>query len=99
MSRTDLEQLATAARPCRAGALGAEPGDGASQARTPLLTVERQRALADTVGKTARAELAKARKRKTAKASGTRMARNHGSSGDRLNDLRPDRDSNAGPTA
>jgi hypothetical protein len=99
MSRTDLEQLATAARPCRAGALGAEPGDGASQARTPLLTVERQRALADTVGKTARAELAKTQKRKSAKASGTRMARDCARLLRVLNDLRPDRDSNAGPTA
>ena len=39
-------------------------------------SAERQRALADAVGATARAELAKSRKRKTAKPSGTRMARN-----------------------
>jgi len=62
-------------------------------------TAERQRALADAVGATAQAELAKSRKRKTAKSSGTRLARN----GVRLlrvvNDLRPDRDSNAGSTA
>jgi len=39
-------------------------------------SAERQRALADEVGKAATAELAKARKRKTAKSSGTRRARN-----------------------
>jgi hypothetical protein len=39
-------------------------------------TAERQRALADTVGATARAELARSKKRETAKSSGTRMARN-----------------------
>lgn len=38
---------------------------------------ERQRALADAVGKAARAELAKSMKCKTAKPSGTRLARNH----------------------
>jgi hypothetical protein len=37
---------------------------------------KRQRALADAVGKAARAELAKSKKRKTAKPSGTRMVRN-----------------------
>jgi hypothetical protein len=37
---------------------------------------ECQRALADAVGTTARAELAKSRKRNMAKRSGTRMARN-----------------------
>ena len=44
-------------------------------------TAERQRALADTVGATARAELARSKKRETAKSSGTRMARNRRSSG------------------
>jgi integrase len=39
-------------------------------------TAERQRALADAVGATAQAELAKSKKRNTAKRSGTRMARN-----------------------
>jgi hypothetical protein len=39
-------------------------------------TAERQRALADAAGKAARAELANSKKRKTAKSSGTRMARN-----------------------
>jgi hypothetical protein len=39
-------------------------------------TAARQRALADAVGETARAELAKSKQRKTAKSSGTRMARN-----------------------
>jgi len=37
---------------------------------------ERQRTLADAVGEAARAELANSKKRKTAKPSGTRMARN-----------------------
>jgi hypothetical protein len=37
---------------------------------------ERQRALADAVGEAARAELANSKKRSTARASGTRMARN-----------------------
>ena len=59
-------------------------------------TAERQRALADAVGETARAELAKFKK---AKASGTRTARNQRSAGKSAKDLRPDRDSNAGPTA
>jgi integrase len=39
-------------------------------------SAERQRALADMVGATARAELVKSKKRKTVKSSGTRMARN-----------------------
>lgn len=39
-------------------------------------SAERQRALADTVGETARAELAKSKPRKAAKPSGTRRARN-----------------------
>jgi integrase len=39
-------------------------------------SAERQRALADVVGATARAELAKSKKRKTVKSSGTRRARN-----------------------
>lgn len=38
--------------------------------------VERQRALADAVAKAARAELAKSKKRTTAKPSGTQKARN-----------------------
>jgi integrase len=147
-----VRRLSGAARPCRAGAPSAEPGDGARQRRraaAPLLTgsplahsnfrnrvwlpalaavgldgvhlhdlrhtgnqltanaganpkelmarmghgseraaliclystAECQRALADAVGATARAELAKSKKRKTAKSSGTRMARNRGSSG------------------
>ena len=38
---------------------------------------KRQRALADAVGKAARAEPAKSKKRKAAKPSGTRRARNH----------------------
>ena len=61
-------------------------------------TAERQRALADIVGETARAELAKSKPKKT-KPSGTRTARNRVRVKDLLNDLRPDRDSNAGPTA
>ena len=39
-------------------------------------SAERQRALADAVGETARAELAKSKPRKAAKPSGTRRARN-----------------------
>jgi integrase len=39
-------------------------------------TADRQRALADAVGATARAELAESKKRKAAESSGTRMARN-----------------------
>jgi hypothetical protein len=39
-------------------------------------TAERQRALADAVGDAARAELAKSKKGKTAKPSGTQRARN-----------------------
>ena len=62
-------------------------------------TAERQRTLADAVGETARAELARSKKPKKAKPSGTRMARNRRSSGVPPVDLRPDRDSNAGPTA
>ena len=38
-------------------------------------SAERQRALADAVGATARAELAKSKRRKTVNSSGTRMAR------------------------
>ena len=37
---------------------------------------ERQRALADAVGESARAKLAKSKKAKTTKSSGTRVARN-----------------------
>jgi hypothetical protein len=62
-------------------------------------TAERQRALADAVGETARAELTKSKKPKKAGPSGTRMARNRRSSSGPPADLRPDRDSNAGPTA
>jgi integrase len=45
-------------------------------------TPARQRALADAVGQTARAELAKSKKRETAKPSGTRRARNRRSAGE-----------------
>ena len=45
-------------------------------------SAERQRALADEVGKAATAELAKIRKRKAAKPSGTRMARKRRSAGE-----------------
>jgi hypothetical protein len=65
-------------------------------------TAARQRALADAVGETARAELAKSKKPgkpKKPKPSGTRMARNSRSAAELAGDLRPDRDSNAGPTA
>jgi hypothetical protein len=48
-------------------------------------TAEGQRALADVVGATARAELAKSKKLKTAKTSGTRRARNRRSSGETAN--------------
>lgn len=62
-------------------------------------TTEHQRALADAVGDAARAELAKSKKRKAAKPSGTRTARNPRSTGGLVSDLRPERDSNARPTA
>jgi integrase len=62
-------------------------------------TAERQRALADAVGEAARAELAKSKKPKKAKPSGTRTAQNRRSAAEPVPDLRPDRDSNAGPTA
>jgi hypothetical protein len=41
MSWIDLKQPTSAARPCRAGAPSAEPGDGARQRRreAPLLTM------------------------------------------------------------
>ena len=62
-------------------------------------TAARQRALADAVGKTARAELARSKKGTAAKPS----ARNGHETAVRplkaVYDLRPDRDSNAGPTA
>jgi hypothetical protein len=78
-------------------------GIGEASPRAALIylhsSAERQRALADEVGKAATAELAKTRERKTAKSSGTRRARNRRSAGRLVNDLRPDRDSNAGPTA
>ena len=64
----------------------------------------RQRALADEVGRMAAAALAKA---KSAEPSGTQRARKQnrpvnppgGSGSTWVNDLRPDHDSNAGPTA
>jgi integrase len=62
-------------------------------------SAERQRALADAVCDAARAELAKRKPRKKTKPSGTRTARNRCSAAEPSNDLRPDRDSNAGPTA
>jgi integrase len=62
-------------------------------------SAERQRTLADAVGSAARAELAKSQNRKSSRPSGTRMARNRRSPGEPPSDLRPDRDSNAGPTA
>jgi len=43
---------------------------------------ERQRALADAVGESARAELASSKKAKTTKSSGTRMARNRRATGE-----------------
>ena len=61
-------------------------------------TAERQRALADAVGDAARAELARSKKGTAAKPSGTQ----HEIAVRRVRvafDLRPDRDSNAGPTA
>jgi hypothetical protein len=60
---------------------------------------ERQRALADAVGEAARAELAKSKERKTARPSCTQMARNRRWPTGPASDQRPDRDSNAGPTA
>jgi integrase len=45
-------------------------------------TTERQRTLADAVGKTARAELAESKPRKAAKPPGTRRARNRRSTGE-----------------
>ncbi|MGH3167332.1 MAG: site-specific integrase [Trebonia sp.] len=59
-------------------------------------TTERQRAPADAVGETARAELAKSKRSKTAKSSGTEVARDRRES---AKAQRPDRDSNAGLTA
>jgi hypothetical protein len=55
-------------------------------------TAARQRTLADEVGKTARAELAKSKK---AKPSGTRTARDRRSAAEPADDQRPERDSNA----
>jgi integrase len=60
---------------------------------------EHQRALTDAVGEAARAELARSRPRKAAKLEGTRRARTAVRLLSVVNDLRPDRDSNAGPTA
>jgi hypothetical protein len=60
---------------------------------------ERQRALADAVSKAARAELAKSKSSKASELSGTQRARNRQAALRVVNDLRPDRDSNAGPTA
>lgn len=62
-------------------------------------SAERQRALADQVGKAAAAELAKPKGRKPSKSSGTQRARNRRSADDTPSDLRPERDSNARPTA
>jgi hypothetical protein len=57
-------------------------------------------ALADAVGATAQAELAKSRKRKTAKPWGAREGNETAIRAVRVVfDLRPDLDSNAGPTA
>jgi hypothetical protein len=68
---------------------------------------ERQRALTDAVGEAARAELARSRSREAAELEGTRRARarrSQAASVDRqgswpAQEGRPDRDSNAGPTA
>jgi integrase len=59
-------------------------------------SAERQRDLADALGDAARAELAKSKKGKAAKSSGTEVARGRRQS---AKVQRPDRDSNAGPTA
>jgi len=61
-------------------------------------TAEHQRVLADAAGATARAELAKF-KRQATNPLGTRRARTAVRLLGLVNDLRPDRDSNAGPTA
>ena len=68
---------------------------------------ERQRALTDAVGEAARAELARSESREAAELEGTRRARAHRSQAAFVErqgswpgqDVRPDRDSNAGPTA
>jgi integrase len=62
-------------------------------------SAERQRALADQVGKSAAAELARSKSGKSASPSGTQRARNRHTANRDPSDLRPDRDSNAGPTA
>ena len=67
----------------------------------------RQRALTDAVGEAARAELARSRPRNASKLEGTQRARarhSRSASVDRqgflpAQEVRPDRDSNAGPTA
>jgi hypothetical protein len=59
-------------------------------------SAERQRALADEVGRIATADLAKS---KAANRSGTQRARNRASADRTPSDLRPERDSNARPTA
>jgi hypothetical protein len=59
-------------------------------------SAERQRDLAAALGDAARAELAQSKKGKAAKSSGTGVARGRRRS---AKVQRPDRDSNAGPTA
>jgi hypothetical protein len=56
----------------------ARMGHGSSRAALIYLhsSAERQRTLVNAVGDTVRAELAKSKKRTTAKSSGTQMARN-----------------------
>jgi integrase len=60
---------------------------------------ERQRALADAVGEAARGELARSKARKASESSGTQRARIAARVLGVAFDQRPDRDSNAGPTA
>jgi integrase len=68
---------------------------------------ERQRALTDAVGEAARAELVRSRPHEAAELEGTRRARARNSQAAAVDrqgsrpaqDVRPDRDSNAGPTA
>jgi len=82
MSGTDLRQLPDdAARPCRAGVSTQSPATGAPAAERSgaALTTERQRILADAVGKAARAALRKAGEPKASReASGTKVARRRG---------------------
>ena len=60
---------------------------------------ERQRGLANAVGKAARAELTELKKGNTAESKGTRRHETAVRTAGLVNDPRPDRDSNAGPTA